>query len=107
LELLLELPLRVLVTGHREVRFDGSAREWIELTLKAINAVGEELLKYGPEADFMASAREIFITLSKERNISESVIEKRMTPLGSSSFDNFDLPGIKYYWETARGNVGL
>lgn len=103
LEKLLKLDFQTLVTGHREVRPPPHGREWVELTRRAILAVGEGVAAWPADADPARAAPELYRALALERGIDEPAIKARMTPPGASSFDRYDLPGILHFWEKRRG----
>jgi glyoxylase-like metal-dependent hydrolase (beta-lactamase superfamily II) len=104
LEQLLALDFDILVTGHREVRFAPRARQWVELTRRAIAEVGERVKNWSGAPELDKAAREIFVTLCRERAIPEAIIGRRMAETGGgSSFQKFDLPGIADFWHRFRG----
>jgi len=104
LDALLALPFRTLVTGHREVRFTPEGRAWVELTRRAVAAVGEKVAEWTGGDDLAAAAPEIYRSLARERGIDDETIDRRMAPdaSGSSAFSRFDLPGIAWFWKKLR-----
>lgn len=98
LDRLLALDFQTLVTGHREVRTPPNGRGWIELTRRAIARVGEEVDAWLGGDDPLAAGRAIFRKLAAERNIDAETAERRMSPPGSSVFDQYDMAGVRYFW---------
>ncbi len=97
------LDFSTLVTGHREVRLGEAAHAWVSLTRRAIEAVREKVNSWRGSPVLAEAAPVIYRELARERNIDEETIRTRMTPLGSSSFDRYDLTGIRYWWERRFG----
>ncbi|PLX42034.1 MAG: hypothetical protein C0609_10455 [Deltaproteobacteria bacterium] len=98
LDKLLALDFDILVTGHREVRFEDEARRWVEVTRRAIFEVANRAKeKRAQGAPLNEAARNIFLELCSERGITKDIALKRFdgTP---SSFDLYDLPGVEYYY---------
>ncbi len=105
LGMLLELPVDVLATGHREVRTGAAARAWVELTDRAIRRVGEAVAGWrGPE-ELAVAGPAIFRGLARERGLPPEAIERRLTgaPGDASAFERFDLPGVAWFWARRRG----
>ncbi len=97
LDLLLDLPLETLVTGHREVRTGPAARGWVALTRRAILAVRDAVAAWRGQEDLGCAAPEIFRALCRDRGIPQDAVAIRMSGR-PSAFERFDLPGIAYYW---------
>jgi glyoxylase-like metal-dependent hydrolase (beta-lactamase superfamily II) len=108
LDALLALPFETLVTGHREIRFAPRARQWVEVTRRAIARVDEEVANYSASDDLLAAGAAIYRKLALERSIDEETIALRMAVdiSGNSAFTRFDLTGIRYFWERRFGGGG-
>lgn len=100
LEALLALPLAVLATGHREVRFGPEARAWIALTARAIRRVGEAVSAWSGTEGLSTAGPAIFRALAAERGIPPEAVAQRFSRPGGqpSAFERFDLPGIAWFW---------
>ncbi len=97
LDLLLDLPVETLVTGHREVRTGPAARGWVALTRRAILAVRDAVASWRGAEDLGCAAPEIFRALCRARRIPPDAVAARLSGR-PSAFERFDLPGIAYYW---------
>ncbi|MBI5014866.1 MAG: MBL fold metallo-hydrolase [Deltaproteobacteria bacterium] len=104
LESIGSLPFSVLVTGHREVRGHAEARQWVELTARAIRRVGELVAAWPGPDDLRSAAPVLYAQLARERGIPEEAIRARLERRsgGPSAFELFDLPGIADYWARVR-----
>lgn len=98
LDRLLALDFSTLVTGHREVRPPPRGREWIALTRRAIARVGEEVASWTGGNDPVGAGRAIFKKLAAERGIDDATVAGRMSPPGTSVFDQYDMTGVRYFW---------
>lgn len=105
LEALQALPVAVLATGHREVRWGAEARSWVDLTRRAIRRVGELVAEWGGAEDIGEAGPAVFRALAAERGIAPEAVEQRLARRGGepSAFECFDLPGIAWFWECRRG----
>ncbi len=97
LDTLLDLPVAILVTGHREVRTGPAARRWVAVTRRAILAVRDAVAAWTGPGSLDAAAPEIYRTLCRDRSIPPRIVAERMAGR-PSAFERFDRPGIAYYW---------
>jgi len=105
LERIAALPFTALVTGHREIRRGEAGRRWVELTLLSLRRVAEAVSAWNGPEDLRVAGPAIYRSLARERGIPDDAIEARLAsfPAGRSAFENYDLPGIAYYWTRLRG----
>ncbi len=101
LEMLLQLPLQYLVSGHGELCNADQGRQGLKTTQKCLDRMRElsQKLIYEHPTEIPDTICEwIYDTIVYERHWSKELAQKRKQfPTHHSDYETFDRPGIKYF----------